>query len=73
VYTTYGYIYQNGTLRQLDCTYANDVAVKDGEVYVVGSKINSTYNQYPVLFKNNAVQSIGSSSTPANIHGIYFR
>lgn len=74
VYTRYGYIYQNGTSRQLDCTYANDVAVKDGNVYVAGSKTNSAYDtQYTVLFKNNERQSIGSSSSPADIHGIYLR
>ncbi|MCK9339173.1 MAG: hypothetical protein PHQ33_05815 [Bacteroidales bacterium] len=71
--TQQGYLYQNGTSREIACKKAYAVYKKGSDLYVGGTKEQWGGSIIPVIYKNNVAQNLGTVTYPATIKSIFVR
>ncbi len=68
-----GYLYENGTTRELSCRRPYAVCKKDGDLYIAGRKEQWVGHDLPVLLKNNEEQTLEGAKTPGCVNAIFVR
>ena len=71
--TIQGYLYENGTTRELSCRRPYAVCKKNGDLYIAGRKEQWVGDDLPVLLKNNEAQTLEGATTPGCVNAIFVR